>query len=54
MSQPEYANIISGVMYLMNYTRPDNAYALSRLNRYTHNPNRYHQDSLSHMSIDIS
>ena len=31
VSQPEYAKIISSVMYLMNYTRPDIAYAVSRL-----------------------
>ncbi|KAL0545984.1 hypothetical protein IC582_015888 [Cucumis melo] len=42
VSKPEYANIISSVMYLMNYTRPDIAYAVSRLSRYTHNLDRYH------------
>ncbi|KAA0026033.1 ty1-copia retrotransposon protein [Cucumis melo var. makuwa] len=46
VSQPEYAKIIGSVMYLMNYTRPDIAYAVSRLSRYTHNPNRYHWDAL--------
>ncbi|KAA0055836.1 ty1-copia retrotransposon protein [Cucumis melo var. makuwa] len=49
VSQPEYANIIGSVMYLMNYTRPDIAYAVSRLSRYTHNPNRYHWDALRHL-----
>ncbi|KAL0349108.1 UNVERIFIED_CONTAM: Retrovirus-related Pol polyprotein from transposon TNT 1-94 [Sesamum angustifolium] len=29
-------------MFLMNYTRPDIAYAVSRLSRYTHNPNKEH------------
>jgi len=33
VSQAEYAKIIGSVMYLMNYTRPDIAYALSRLSR---------------------
>ncbi|XP_070050486.1 secreted RxLR effector protein 161-like [Nicotiana tomentosiformis] len=37
-SQTEYAKIIGNVMFLMNYTRPDIAYAVSRLSRYTHNP----------------
>ncbi|KAA0049695.1 Retrovirus-related Pol polyprotein from transposon TNT 1-94 [Cucumis melo var. makuwa] len=49
VSQPEYAKIIGSVMYLMNYTRPDIAYAVSRLSRYTHNPDRYHWDVLRHL-----
>ncbi|KAL0561069.1 hypothetical protein IC582_001487 [Cucumis melo] len=36
-------------MYLMNYTRPDIAYAVSRLSRYTHNPDRYHWNVLRHL-----
>ncbi|TYK04654.1 ty1-copia retrotransposon protein [Cucumis melo var. makuwa] len=49
VSQPEYAKIIGSVMYLMNYTRPDVVYAVSRLSRYTHNPDRYHWDALCHL-----
>ncbi|KAA0038918.1 Retrovirus-related Pol polyprotein from transposon TNT 1-94 [Cucumis melo var. makuwa] len=49
VSQPEYAKIIGSVMYLMNYTRSDIAYAVSRLSRYTHNPDRYHWDALRHL-----
>ncbi|TYK15379.1 ty1-copia retrotransposon protein [Cucumis melo var. makuwa] len=49
VSQLEYAKIIGSVMYLMNYTRPDIAYAVSRLSRYTHNPDRYHWDALRHL-----
>ncbi|KAL0537146.1 hypothetical protein IC582_026116 [Cucumis melo] len=49
VSQPEYAKIIGSVMYLMNYTRLDIAYDVSRLSRYTHNPNRYHWDALHHL-----
>ncbi|TYJ98195.1 ty1-copia retrotransposon protein [Cucumis melo var. makuwa] len=49
VSEPEYAKIIGSVMYLMNYTRPDIAYAVSRLSRYTHNPDRYHWDALRHL-----
>ncbi|KAK4400305.1 Retrovirus-related Pol polyprotein from transposon TNT 1-94 [Sesamum angolense] len=45
MSQAEYAKIIGSVMFLMNYTRPDIAYAVSRLSRYTHNPNKEHWDA---------
>ncbi|KAA0052032.1 ty1-copia retrotransposon protein [Cucumis melo var. makuwa] len=49
VSQPEYAKIIGSVMYLMNYTRSDIAYDVSRLSRYTHNPDRYHGDALCYM-----
>ena len=33
-------------MYLMNYTRPDITYVVSRLSRYTHNPDKKHQNAL--------
>ncbi|KAL0356357.1 UNVERIFIED_CONTAM: Retrovirus-related Pol polyprotein from transposon RE2 [Sesamum radiatum] len=33
-------------MLLMNYTRPDIAYAVNRLSRYTHNPNKEYWDAL--------
>ena len=46
ISQSEYAKIIGSVMYLMNYTRPDIAYAVSRLSRYTHNPSNDHWNAL--------
>ncbi|KAL0350117.1 UNVERIFIED_CONTAM: Retrovirus-related Pol polyprotein from transposon TNT 1-94 [Sesamum radiatum] len=49
VSQAEYAKIIGSVMFLMNYTRPDIAYAVSRLSRYTHNPNKEHWDALRHL-----
>ncbi|KAA0052346.1 ty1-copia retrotransposon protein [Cucumis melo var. makuwa] len=49
VSQPEYAKIVGSVMYLMNYTRPDIAYAISRLSRYTHDLDRYHSDALRHL-----
>ena len=42
VSQIEYAKIIGSVMFLMNYTRPNIVYAISRLSRYTHNPNDKH------------
>ena len=46
MSQNEYAKIIGNVMFLMNFTHPDIAYAVSRLSRYTHNPSREHWNAL--------
>ncbi|GAA0144133.1 hypothetical protein LIER_35876 [Lithospermum erythrorhizon] len=42
ISQNEYAKIIGNVMILMNCTRHDIAYAISRLSRYTHNPSGSH------------
>lgn len=42
VSQSEYAKVIGSLMYLMNSTRPDIAYAVSRLSRYTHNPSNDH------------
>ena len=36
--QLEYSQIIGSIMYLMNCTRPDIAYVISKLIRYTSNP----------------
>jgi len=46
VSQTEYAKVIGSVMFLMNYTRPNSAYAFSRLSRYTHNPSKENWDAL--------
>ena len=46
VSQTKYAKIIGSVMFLMNYTRPDIAYVVSRLSRYSHNSNREHWNGL--------
>ena len=42
ISQREYAQIIGSLMYVMNCTRPDIAYAVSKLSRYTSNPGSDH------------
>ncbi|XP_071912216.1 uncharacterized protein [Coffea arabica] len=42
IAQSKYAQIIGSLMHLMNFTRPDIAYVVCRLSRYTHNPNREH------------
>ncbi|KAJ9684091.1 hypothetical protein PVL29_016537 [Vitis rotundifolia] len=42
VAQIEYAQILGSLMYLMNYTRPDIAYAVGRLSRYTQSPNQDH------------
>ena len=49
VSQTEYAKIIGSVMFLMNYTRPDIAYVVSRLSRYTHSPSSEHWSALHHL-----
>ena len=42
VSQGEYAQVIGSLMFLMNCARPDIAYAVSRLSRYTHNQSNQH------------
>ncbi|KAK8570584.1 hypothetical protein V6N13_032201 [Hibiscus sabdariffa] len=49
VSQTEYAKIIGSLMFLMNYTRPSIAYAVSRLSRYTHNPSNEHWIALKRL-----
>ncbi|XP_050233360.1 secreted RxLR effector protein 161-like [Mercurialis annua] len=46
MAQTEYAQVIGSLMRLMNFSRPHIAYAVCRLSRYTHNPNRDHWNSI--------
>ncbi|XP_075486367.1 secreted RxLR effector protein 161-like [Primulina tabacum] len=42
MSQLEYSRVIGTLMYLMSCTRPDIAYAVSKLSRFTSNPGVEH------------
>ena len=42
VGQYEYAQIIGNNTHLMNFSRPNIAYAVCRLSTYTHNPNNYH------------
>ncbi|CAH9115649.1 unnamed protein product [Cuscuta europaea] len=42
ISQVEYARIIGSLMYLMSCTRPDIAFVVSKLSRYTSNPGDEH------------
>ncbi|KAI3728566.1 hypothetical protein L6452_17204 [Arctium lappa] len=49
VKQVEYSRIIGSLMYLMSYTRPDLAYAVSRLSRYTSNPSLEHWKSITRL-----
>ncbi|XP_070022268.1 secreted RxLR effector protein 161-like [Nicotiana sylvestris] len=41
-SQLEYASVLGSLIYIMNSTRPDIACAISKLSRFTSNPNKHH------------
>ena len=49
VGQAEYAQIIGSLMHLMNFSRPDIAYAMCILSRYTHNPNNDHWSALARL-----
>ncbi|XP_076896146.1 uncharacterized protein LOC143549014 [Bidens hawaiensis] len=49
VSQREYSRIIGSLMYLMTCTRPDLAYAVSRLSKYTSNPSEEHWKSITRL-----
>lgn len=42
VAQLEYSKVIRCLMYTMTCTRPDMAYVVGRLNRYTSNPSKDH------------
>jgi len=42
VSQLEYTQNLGSIMYITNCTRPYLAYSISRLSRYSSNPNREH------------
>lgn len=46
ISQLEYSRIIGSLMYIMNCTRPDIAYAVNKFSRYTSNPGEDHWKAL--------
>ena len=50
VSKKRYSQIIGSLMYLMNSTRPDIAYAVTRLSRYTHNPDKSHWIALNRVA----
>ena len=51
ISQLEYSRIIGSLMYVMNCTRPDIAYSVSKLSRYTINPGVDHWKAIIRVLI---
>nr|XP_033510309.1 secreted RxLR effector protein 161-like [Nicotiana tomentosiformis] len=49
VAQSKYAQIIESLMYLMNFTRPDIAYVVCRLSRYSLDPNNEHWSALARL-----
>ena len=49
ISESQYAQIIGSLLHLMSFSRPDIAYAVSRLNKYTQCPSRNHWDALTRL-----
>src|SRR4051812_21688763 len=47
VSQVEYSRIIGSLMYLMSCTRPDIAYTVGKLSRYTSNPGSNHWKAIT-------
>ncbi|GJZ23366.1 pol polyprotein [Tanacetum coccineum] len=46
VSQLHYTQVLGSLMYIINCTRPDLAYSVSRLSRYSHNPGKDNWDAL--------
>nr|GEZ01002.1 zinc finger, CCHC-type [Tanacetum cinerariifolium] len=47
VDQLEYSRVIGCLMYVMTSTRPDIAYVVGRLNRFTSNPSRKHWKAIT-------
>jgi hypothetical protein len=43
-----YRSVVASLLYFVNWTRPDLAYAVSKLCRYMHNPGQPHMAALKH------
>ena len=46
VSQLEYARVIGCLIYAMTCTRPDTAFAVGKLSRYTNNPSQAHRQAV--------
>lgn len=47
VSQLDYSRVIGSLMYAMTSTRPDIAFAVGKLSRYTHNPSDIHWNAVN-------
>ena len=47
--QKWYLSVVASLIYIMNWTRPDIAYALTNLCRFMHNPGKTHITALKHL-----
>jgi hypothetical protein len=47
VQQLKYASVVGSLMYAMNCTRPDIAYAMSKVCRYTNNPGHQHWNAVN-------
>ncbi|GKD11790.1 hypothetical protein Tco_1196197, partial [Tanacetum coccineum] len=50
VSQPEYSRVIGCLMYAMTCTRPDIAFVVGKLSRYTSNPSTQHWQAIQRVS----
>ena len=53
VSQLEYSRVIGSLMYLTSCTRPNIAYTVSKLSRYTSNPSANHWKTIVKISTSI-
>ncbi|OMO97119.1 Integrase, catalytic core [Corchorus capsularis] len=51
IEQLKYASAIGSLMYAMHCTRPDIAYAVSKLSRFTHNPSMEHWRAIERAAV---
>ncbi|GJS31092.1 zinc finger, CCHC-type containing protein [Tanacetum coccineum] len=51
VDQLEYSRVIGCLMYAMTSTRPDIAYAVGRLSRFTSNPSRQHWQAITRIHL---
>nr|GEX27265.1 hypothetical protein [Tanacetum cinerariifolium] len=51
LSQLEYSRVIGYLMYAMTYTRPDMAFVVGKLSKYTSNPGTQHSQAIQRVDL---